>query len=114
MARAPARSPAARARRPKLVEPSEPVLTITEAQLEHIVTQAAEQAAEATLRRTLLNFGIDISNPMGIIEAQRDFAHLRGWRRAKDTVVKQGFVYTTTVVVGGILAALYMKYGPAK
>ncbi|MBI1649893.1 hypothetical protein [Hyphomicrobium sulfonivorans] len=87
---------------------------MSEAELAHLVERAAEQAAEAVVRRMLLNFGIDISSPIGIIEAQRDFAHLRGWRRARDTVVKQGFAYTTTVVIGGLLAALYMKYGPAK
>jgi len=72
------------------------------------------EAVEEGFQKAFLTLGIDISTPEGVIEAQKDFQHVRSWRRAKDTAVKQGIVYTTGVILTGIIGALYMKYGGGK
>lgn len=82
-----------------------------DAKIEEAAEKAAQKAtptpeelktivAEA-VRQTLLQMGVDSSNP---IEMQRDFNHLRQWRRAGDEIKKKGIVATISIFATGVLA----------
>ena len=84
-----------------------------EARIEEAATHAAQKSslsreeinrvvAEA-VRQTLLQMGVDSENP---IEMQRDFQHLRQWRRAGEDIKKKGIVITVSIFVTGVFALL--------
>ena len=85
------------------------------AELEAKIEEAAEKAGQKAtpsqeelstivaeaVRQTLLQMGVDFTNP---IEMQRDFNHLRQWRRAGDEIKKKGIVATISIFATGVLA----------
>jgi hypothetical protein len=85
-------------------------VTISKAEISQLMSEAVEKGVQ----KAFLNIGVDITTPEAVIEAQKDFQHVRAWRRAKDTAMKQGIVYTTGVIITGIIGALYLKYGGGK
>lgn len=58
--------------------------------------------AEA-VRETLLQMGADPSNP---IEMQRDFQHLRQWRRAGEDLRSKGMLTLLSIFITGSVALL--------
>lgn len=76
-------------------------VTLTEAQLQEIVTEAAENAT----RRILRDMGI----PEGKAEAmemRRDFTFLREWRHLCDLSRRRGVVVMVTMTISTVLALL--------
>lgn len=82
-----------------------------EAEIDEAATKAAQKAslskeeinqvvAEA-VRQTLLQMGVDSENP---IEMQRDFQHLRQWRRAGEEIKQKSIVATISIFATGVLA----------
>ena len=63
----------------------------------------AERVAERVVTRLLLVLGINASDPKELVEFQKDFAHLRGWRVSMDLARRRGFV---TMVGFMVTAAL--------
>lgn len=53
----------------------------------------------------LTRMGIDSSNPL---EMQRDFQHLRDWRLAVRDVRRRGMFAMASVLIAGVLGALWM------
>lgn len=70
---------------------------MNEAEVKRIVAETVEQ--------TLLTLGVDTDDP---IELQKDLAHLRAWRQAKETVVRQGLITAIGVIVAGGLGLLWL------
>jgi hypothetical protein len=66
-----------------------------------------EQVIEATVKKTLMELGLDTDNP---IELQRDFAHLRTWRESIEEVKRKGFLAAVTVVVTGALGLFWVAF----
>jgi hypothetical protein len=84
-------------------------ISLTEAEMERIARSAASQA----VRDTFLTIGIDVSDPEGILEAQRDWAHLRKWKKTvekTETITIRAFL---TTLIGGGLALLWLGFGEA-
>lgn len=62
--------------------------------------------AEAT-RATLVQLGIDAEDPM---EMQRDFQHLRQWRKAGEDLRSKGLLTLLAIVISGACGALWVGF----
>jgi hypothetical protein len=70
--------------------------------------QIAKAAAEETVRQFFEKIGVDASEPF---EMQRDFQHLRDWRKTVEAAKAKGFLTIIgTLTLGGI-AALWASIG---
>jgi len=58
--------------------------------------------AEA-VKQTLLQLGVDFSQP---IEMQRDFQHLRQWRRAGEELRSKGMLAMLTIFLTGVVGLI--------
>jgi DNA-binding MarR family transcriptional regulator len=80
------------------------VLQVMEAErakaAEHI-----DQSVMQTISAILTSFGIEEDERK---ELRADFAHLRKWRRSVETVERVGWTTAVTVIVTGILGALWL------
>lgn len=88
-------------------KPREPSIRLTQDQVEQIASEAAEKA----LSQLLLTLGIDTSSPQGILDAQRDFQHVRNMRKSFETVKRQGLMSAIGFIMVGILALIWSKIG---
>lgn len=61
-----------------------------------------------TVRQTLLELGLNIERPADIIELQKDFQHLRSWRRSVETLGMKGVMVALGVFISGALAAFLL------
>lgn len=84
----------------------------------HSVEEAAARAAAkalaspevaelvaTTVRQTLIQLGIDATNPL---EMQRDFQHLREWREAGRELKHKGMMALLGIVLSGAAALLLL------
>lgn len=79
------------------------------------VDQAAERAAKKVamtsdeisevVRTTLLQMGVDSGNP---IEAQKDFQHLRQWRRAGEELRSKSLVGLLALFITGLVSLVLL------
>ena len=67
----------------------------------------AEDAADRALQKFFLKLGVDTSEPMHVLAMQKDFAYLRTWRESIDTVKDRSLKVAVTVIVTGVLGAIY-------
>lgn len=89
-------------------KPREPTsIRLTRDQVEQIASEAADRA----LSQLFLTLGIDTSSPEGILNAQRDFQHVRAWRTSIETVKRQGIMSAIGVITVGILALIWARVG---
>lgn len=79
------------------------------------IQDIAAAAADAAVRKLFLTMGVDTSDDKAMIEMQRDFAHVRAWRKAKDKVQSTAFTTAVSVLITGGLAwlgvALFQRGG---
>ena len=72
---------------------------------------AVDDGVSRAISRFGLIFGIDATNAAGVLDAQKDWMHLRSWRRATDSVKQKGIgaaaIVIVTSLMGGIL--LWLK-----
>ena len=66
-----------------------------------------EELIAKTVNATLTQLGIDHSDPM---EMQRDFQHLRSWRKSTEQIKNRGVLAALGIVVTGIMAALWVGF----
>lgn len=83
------------------------VLPLTSDEIRHI----ADESAEAALRKLLVAMGVDANDPKALIEMQKDFAHIRGWRESVETVKRQGLKVAVATLVSGLLGAVWLMIG---
>lgn len=76
---------------------------MTEAEVKRI----ASEAAKASVEEMFLRFGIEANSADDIKALQRDFAHLRGWREASETVKRQGIITAVGILTVGILGLIW-------
>jgi len=79
------------------------------------VDRAAERAARkvamtsdeisVVVRQTLLQMGVDSANP---IEAQKDFQHLRQWRRAGEELKSKSLVALMVLFLTGLVSLILL------
>jgi hypothetical protein len=72
------------------------------------VRDIAEQVARATVKEFFLALGVNADDPDAVIAVQKDFAHLRAWREASDTVKRKGLGAAVTIVVTGLLGLIWL------
>ncbi len=72
------------------------------------VRQIAEETARATVKEFFLALGVNAEDPASVIAVQKDFAHLRAWREATDTVKRKGLAAAVTVIVTAVLGLLWL------
>lgn len=90
-------------------------------EIEKIATAAATRAARAailesaptkadladivqkTVKQTLLQLGVDAQDP---IEMQRDFQHLRQWRRAGEDLRNKGMLVLIGIFITGLVSLI--------
>jgi len=72
------------------------------------VRDIAEQVARATVKEFFLALGVNADDPEAVIAVQKDFAHLRAWREASDTVKRKGLGAAVTIVVTGLLGLVWL------
>lgn len=84
--------------------------TAAERAARHSVEEAADKAAKkaamtpeeiaTVVRQTLLQMGVDSDNPL---ESQKDFQHLRQWRRAGEDLRSKGMLALMSIFVTGLV-----------
>ena len=80
----------------------------TDADIAAIATAAAKEA----IKELFLTLGVDATDPQQIIEMQRDFAHLRGWRQSIELVKSKGLgAAVIFIVTGGLGIVVYLIKG---
>jgi hypothetical protein len=82
------------------------MMPLTSSEIEHI----ASASADAAVRKLFLTMGVDTSDDKAMLEMQRDFAHVRNWRRSVERVRRQTLIVAVGVIVSGILGAIYMAF----
>ena len=91
-----------------------------------ICTQAAAEAADKSVARTLTALGVDANDPFGVqkdMQALRelrgmlssddfkaDMMHLRKWRKAMDGVQNKGMLTVVGLAITGVGAALWIGF----
>ena len=71
------------------------------------IKQVAVEAARAAVSELFLTMGVDTSDSKSLLDLQRDFAHVRAWREASETVKNAGLKAAVGVLVTGFLGAVY-------
>ncbi|WP_315831138.1 hypothetical protein [Bradyrhizobium prioriisuperbiae] len=72
------------------------------------VRDIAEEVARATVKEFFLALGVNADDPDAVIAVQKDFAHLRAWREASDTIKRKGLGTAVTIVVTGLLGLVWL------
>lgn len=70
--------------------------------------EIAKEVAKQTVREFFLALGVNAEDPDAVIAVQKDFAHLRAWRESVETVKRKGLGTAVTVIVSGVLGAIYL------
>lgn len=68
-----------------------------------LTPEGAQQLVADTVKQTLIQLGIDSANPL---EMQKDFQHLRQWRRAGDDLRSKGMIALLTIFIAGIISLI--------
>ncbi len=74
-------------------------ITLTRKELKSIIEEAVDEA--------FTRMGINTEEP---IEMQRDFQHLRDWRKATGEIRKRGILTAVAIVVSGAIAAFWLGF----
>lgn len=98
------------------------VMTVTKEELEEIVKELVQFERRSnpplskndvhlivteTVRQTLIQLGVDASNPM---EMQKDFQHLRNWRQAGQSIQSKGILAIVAVLASGIVGFIIVGF----
>ncbi len=67
--------------------------------------EIAEMAAKKAVNDMFVRLGVDPGDP---IEAQKDFAHLRKWRKSVEAMSMKAAMTALVTIVTGALAALWV------
>ena len=73
------------------------IIQLTETQLKTLVTEGVYDA--------LTRLGVDAQNP---VEMQKDFQHLRDWRKATSEVQKKSLCLIVGILLSGLCAAAWL------
>lgn len=72
------------------------------------IRDIASAAAKEAVREMMVMMGVDTSDPKSLIDMQKDFAQLRDWREAKETIRDKGLAAAVAVIVAGALGAMWL------
>ena len=60
-----------------------------------------------TVHETFLTLGVDASDP---IEVQKDFQHLRDWRKTTEAVKRKGVVTIVGILAAGLAGLVWVTF----
>lgn len=80
------------------------MMPLNDAEIQDIATAAAD----AAVRKLFLTMGVDTSDDKALIEMQRDFAHVRNWRKAKEKLQTVTISTAIGTLVTGLLGLLWV------
>lgn len=63
---------------------------------------------EEAVEQTLLRLGLNTSTSEDILELQRDFQHLRAWRKTTKNIERQSLLLVLGSLITGFLAAAWL------
>lgn len=63
-----------------------------------------------TVTETLLQLGVDVTEPEQVLEFQRDLQHLRKWRKTVETVESRSALAIVLTLISGIAAAAWLGF----
>lgn len=72
------------------------------------VRTIAEEVARATVKEFFLALGVNADDADAVIAVQKDFAHLRAWREATETVKRKGLAAAVSVIVTAMLGLIWL------
>ncbi|WP_253706323.1 hypothetical protein [Bradyrhizobium sp. WD16] len=72
------------------------------------VRMIAEEVARATVKEFFLALGVNADDAEAVIAVQKDFAHLRAWREATETVKRKGLAAAVSVIVTAMLGLIWL------
>jgi hypothetical protein len=76
------------------------------------VRAIAEEVSQKTVNKTFLALGVDSSDNKGVLDFQKDLAHLRRWRESTEEIQQKGLMTVVTVILTGALGWLaYVIFG---
>lgn len=70
--------------------------------------QIVRQETRTAIGETLLAIGVDMSDSHSVIEMQKDFQHLRFFRKAVEDTRKKGVMTAIGILISGVIAALWI------
>ena len=73
-------------------------------ELRLMMREVVEETVKKTIQETLVRMGIEADDP---IEAQKDFQHLRSWRKSTESLSAKALAAAVGIIVTGSLAALW-------
>lgn len=66
----------------------------------------AKQVARETVVETFRGLGLDAGQP---IEAQKDFAWLRQWRKSSEDIKRKSIITVITIFITGIMGLIWVS-----
>jgi hypothetical protein len=78
---------------------------VVQDELRGVIRDAMQETVKTALDETFIRLGLAASDP---IEAQRDFQHLRSWRKGTESLGMKVLVTALGLAVSGGLAALWL------
>lgn len=81
---------------------------MTEAAMERLATDAAKKAAEETVQKLFTALGVDVSTPAGIIEVQKDFAHIRKIRVTGLAILSKAVMTAIGIITTGFITTMWL------
>ena len=67
----------------------------------------AQEAARAAVKEFFLALGVNADDPEAVTAVQKDFAHLRAWREASDTVKRTSLKTAVGIIVAGGIGLIW-------
>ncbi len=83
----------------------QPHTHISRDELRGIMREVMQETVKQTVDETFLRMGLAADDP---IEAQRDFQHLRSWRKNTESLGMKAIVAAMGILISGGLAALWI------
>jgi hypothetical protein len=74
------------------------------------VDRIATAAARKAVVELMIAMGVNVEDPEALLKMQKDFAHIRKWRESVDTLTLKGMSVAVTVIMTGILGAIWMVF----
>ena len=70
--------------------------------------QIVRQETRTVMGETFVAMGVSVGDPKSLIEMQKDFQHLRFWRKTVEDTRKKGVITAIGLMVTGVIAALWI------
>lgn len=77
---------------------------LTKEEMRAMIREVVEETTKKAVEETFLRMGLQTDDP---IEAQRDFQHLRSWRKSTESLGAKALAVAVGILITGALGALW-------